>query len=146
MELKSIPQIRVGKLSESIEREIAELVAWMESENISGCVLSISERWSKHVGIDKHDHKSYRRMSTLLKIAHERGLLRFEWMDSKSPIAKKVYQVLPKPVNKQSEHDTKQENGLARGYKLSSNMVLDLMSFSEQENITNSSLSNPQGF
>jgi hypothetical protein len=78
MEMKTTPQIRTGKLSESIEKEVNELVNWMKSERVSGCVLSISERWSKHVGMNKHDHNSYRRMSTLLQITHEKGLVEFE--------------------------------------------------------------------
>jgi len=88
-----MPKIRIGELSKSIKDDIHELIEWMKSKKISGSVFEISDKWSKHLGMDKHDYNSYRRMSTLLKIAHEKGLLRFEWVASKSPISKKVYKV-----------------------------------------------------
>ena len=147
MSSQDMPKIRIGELSKSIEDDIHELIEWMKSKKISGSVFEISDKWSKHLGMDKHDYNSYRRMSTLLKIAHEKGLLRFEWVASKSPISKKVYQVSPKPIKKQPESDTHQETEVTEVYQLDSRMILGLTRSSvEEKNGFNSFNNGYKGF
>jgi len=136
MSEQTTPQMRIGQLSKSIEDEIIKLVDWMRVDNIMGSVFDISDKWSEHIGMGKHDHKFYRRMSTLLKIAHEKGLVEFEWKASKSPIPKKHFRVSPKPIRKKHEHDTKQETRLMLGYQLNPNISFSLMGFSDEENGT----------
>jgi hypothetical protein len=138
MSSQDIPKLRIGKLSKFIEDEINELVEWMGTRNKSGSILELSYGWSEYTGVRKKggklDHKFYRRMSNLLRIAHEKGMVEFEWMESKSPIPQKVYRVLPKPSKKHPENNTSQETNLTRGYKVDSMMILDLKGFRIHEN------------
>ena len=93
-------------LTNKEDEEVAKLVKWMKSNHISGSVISISKLWAIHEDVN-HDYNFYRKMSHLLNIAELKGEIKSEWVASKRPIKEKVYQVLPKPVKKQPEHDIK---------------------------------------
>ncbi|PIV12801.1 MAG: hypothetical protein COS47_00625 [Candidatus Nealsonbacteria bacterium CG03_land_8_20_14_0_80_36_12] len=130
--------LNTGKISKRIRDDVDKLIDWMKSNNVSGSVFSISFEWANNLGVE-HDHNFYRRVSTLLKIANEKGLVEFEWeKESDKVISRKFYRLsLSKPVKEQHESDTEQENGVARGYKLNSNMVSDLTRFGFEENRLN---------
>ena len=85
--------LNTGKISKRIRDEVGKLIAWMKNENISGSVFSISCRWSKQLN-KEHDQNFYRRVSTLLKIANEKGLVDIEWeKDSDKVISRKIYRI-----------------------------------------------------